>query len=327
MKTIIAVSVALACSTSALANEQEASTGFGGEIGLGMSYFSSDGNMNTSNTNNLTGLTETLGAEAEINPEIIGELNYTFGQDANHQVFVGTNNEEVIQGDLAVEMGYRTQFADDSALSVSYLTAIVAEETWKDPYVTGSKREVTDVSDSGFLVEYANIAGSAISVDGLYYASDVDDEQSGVDELGSVSNQLKRSGSGFEFGIAYDIALTTDSILTPRLSYGSFSADGEAFSNTSFGGELTYMKAIGKHGLGLQGYYNSVSFDGANPIFDDKKRSDSEFGFAAMYQYEELMGWEDVTLIGLVGYDVKDSDINFYDESEYQLGMAVTYSF
>lgn len=327
MKTIIAVSVALVFSTNTLANEQEASAGLGGEVGLGMSYFSSDGNMNTSNTNNLTGLNETLGAEAEINPEIIGELNYTFGQDANHQVFVGTNNEEVIQGDLTLEVGYRTQLADDSSVSVSYLTAIVAEETWKDPYVTGAKREVTEISDSGFLVEYANIAGSAVSVDALYYASDVDDEQSGHAELGSINNLLKRSGSGYELGVAYEVALTTDSILTPRLSYGSFSADGEAFSNTSFGGELTYMKAMGKHGLGIQGYYNNVSFDGANPIFDDKKRSDSEFGLAAMYQYDELMGWEDTTLIGLVGYDVKDSDINFYDESEYQLGMAVTYSF
>jgi len=274
MKKLIALSVAAACSTAAIAESNE--TGFGGEIGLGMSYFSNDGNLNTANENNLTSSDDHLGAETEINPEVIGELNYTFGQDANHQVFIGTNNEEVIQGDLTLELGYRTEFSDESALEVSYLTSIVNEETWKDPYVIGAKRDITEISESGFAAEYANIAGSGFAVDALYYTSDVDDEQSGQAQVPGDINTLKRSGSGFDLGLAYEVDLTLDSVLIPRLTYGSYSADGEAFSNTSFGGELTYLKMIDKHSIGLQAYYNSVSFDGANIAFDDVTRSDDE---------------------------------------------------
>lgn len=325
MKKLIALSIATACSTAVVAETPE--TGFGGEIGLGMSYFSNDGNFNTANENNLTSTQETLDAEAEINPELLGELNYTFGNEGNHQVFAGTNNEEVIQGDVALEFGYRTQFADESSLSVSYLTSMINEETWKDPYLINSKREITEISESGFMVEYANIAGSAFAVDALYYSSDVEDEQSGQGQVPGDINTLKRSGSGFDLGLAYEVALTTDSVLIPRLTYGSYSADGEAFSNTSIGGELTYMKMIDNHAFGLQGYYNSVSFDGANVAFDDVTRSDSEYGVAALYEYEGFMGWEDVTFIGLAGYDAVTSNINFYEETEYQIGAALSYSF
>lgn len=325
MKKLIALSIAAACSSQAFAETPE--TGFGGEVGLGMSYFSSDGNFNTANENQLKSSNETLSAEAEINPELIGELNYTFGQEANHQVFIGTNNEEVIQGDLALELGYRTEFADESSLELSYLTSIINEETWKDPYVLNAKRDITEVSESGFALEYANIAGSPFAVDALYYTSDIDEELSGQTEVPGDINTLKRSGSGFEIGVAYEIDLTLDSVLIPRLTYGNYSADGEAFSNTRFGGELTYMKMVDNHSFGVQGYYNSVSFDGANIAFDDVTRSDSEYGIAALYEYEGFMGWDDVTFLGLAGYDTVTSNINFYEETEYQIGAALTYIF
>ncbi|MDA0147578.1 DUF2860 family protein [Vibrio sp. LaRot3] len=324
MKKLIAVSITLALSSHAMAEEVE--TGFGGEIGLGISYFSQDGNLNTANDTQLNNPEQTLGAEAELNPEIIGELNYTFGQQGNHQVFISTNNEETISADLAVELGYRTGFSDDSTLSVSYLTALAADETWANPYLVNQKREVTEVSSSGFRLEYDNIAGSGFGFEGLYYSEDVDSERSG-EGLAVDTNLLQRSGSGFELGFEYEMQLTNDSTLTPRLNYGSFSADGDAFSNTTIGGELTYLKVMGNHALGLQGFYNNVAFDGANPLFDDKKRTDSEYGFSALYQYQGFMGWEDVSLLGLASYEVGDSDINFYDVNEYQLGAAVSYSF
>lgn len=324
MKKLIAVSITLALSSHAMAEEVE--TGFGGEIGLGISYFSQDGNLNTANDTQLNNPEQTLGAEAELNPEIIGELNYTFGQEGNHQVFISTNNEETISADLAVELGYRTGFSDDSTLSVSYLTALAADETWANPYLVNQKREVTEVSSSGFRLEYDNIAGSGFGFEGLYYSEDVDSERSG-EGLAVDTNLLQRSGSGFELGFEYEMQLTNDSTLTPRLNYGSFSADGDAFSNTTIGGELTYLKVMGDHALGLQGFYNNVAFDGANPLFDDKKRTDSEYGFGALYQYQGFMGWEDVSLLGLASYEAGDSDINFYDVNEYQLGAAVSYSF
>ncbi|WP_260258446.1 DUF2860 domain-containing protein [Vibrio intestinalis] len=324
MKKLIAVSITLALSSHAIAEEVE--TGFGGEIGLGISYFSQDGNLNTSNDTQLTSPNQTLGAEAEINPEIIGELYYTFGQEANHQIFVSTNNEESIKADLAVELGYRTEIGEDSTLSVSYLTGLVADESWANPYLLNQKREITEVSSSGFRLEYDNIAGTGFGFESVYYSEDVDNERSG-EGLGIDTKVLQRSGSGFELGFEYEMQFTNDATLTPRLTYGSFSADGDAFSNTTIGGELTYIKMMGDHALGLQGFYNNIAFDGANPLFDDKTRTDSEYGFGALYQYQGFMGWEDVSLLGLAAYEIGDSDIDFYDVTEYQLGAALSYSF
>jgi len=59
----------------------------------------------------------------------------------------------------------------------------------------------------------------------------------------------------------------------------------------------------------------------------NETRSDNEVSLFAAYEYDQFMGWEDVSFISFAGYGSSSSNIDFYNESEYLLLAGVNYKF
>ncbi len=318
-KKFSALTAAILLATSSYAMAEDDELGFSGQVGLGMGIFSSEDNLSTDGDEKISQY-GSASSESEFTAEPIVNLEYAFNE--KHYIYGGTHNEELIQGELAFELGYGYNMDNGTVLDVSYVHALMADEVWVNPYELGTVRETTDLSASGFRFQAEDIAGTGFGFDGIYYSKDVDNEK-------VTDKALERSGFGFNGAVSYTHYLNDQSAIIPSFNYGSYSADGDAESFSEYGFGIEYMRQAGNHAFILGLEYDNRDFDAVNPIaeFGGKTREDSGYALQAMYQYEEFMGWEDWTFIGVAGYESSDSNIDFYDASEYQVIGALTYSF
>ncbi|OLQ74187.1 hypothetical protein BIT28_20160 [Photobacterium proteolyticum] len=300
--------------------------GFSGEVSALVGFGSTESNFNTDSDKTISNVDNSGKSESEMLAAPLGQLRYTFGQLDNHQIFIGTSREDIAVGDFALEAGYRYGLSEESSISISYLPTIMGGETWEDPYLTGTERQTTDISGNAYRLQYDSIMDSPFSLDLAYYTKDIDTEQSGSQYTSEQQKRLDRSGNGLYSKISYKYMINNSSLLQPAVIYKTFSADGDAMSNKSYGVELSYMKFVNRHAFSISGKYLNTTFDTVNPVFDTEQK-DSEYSFFAGYEYDEFMGWDNWAFNAIAGYDVKASNINFYDETEYMLGAGVTYKF
>ncbi len=307
--------------TAALSDE----AGFGGEVSINTGYMAQTSNFNTDSDETRTG---ELNSEAESEGEMLimplGQLNYTFGSSLDKQIYLGTSREDIAVGNIALELGYTQEFDDGMTVGASFLPTIMAGEMWTNPYLVGQKRETTDESGNAYRLQVENVYGSDFSLDMAYATLTVDDEQSG--STSQERAQLDRNGNTIYLKASYQIGLDAQSALVPSLIYKNHSADGSAMSYDQIGAELTYFKKFERHQFAITADYNKRSYDGTNPIFD-KKRSDNEYSLFAAYEYEEVFGLTDWSLVSFAGYGNSSSNIEFYNESEYLLSVGMNYEF
>lgn len=322
-KTYLVCCMAL-CSGQALAELGE--SGFSGEVSALIGFGSGESNFNTDSDKTINNVDNSGQSESEVLAAPLGQLRYTFGQLDNHQVFIGTSREDIAVGNFALEAGYRLGLTEDSSIAVSFLPTIIGGETWEDPYLVGAERKATDISGNAFRLQYDGIMDSPFSLDLAYYTQDIDAEHSGSQYTTAQQKLLDRSGNGLYSKASYKYMIDSTSQLQPALIYKTFSADGEAMSNKSYGLELSYMKFINKHAFSISGKYLSISYDTSNPVFDTEQK-DYEYSLFAGYEYDQFMGWNDWAFNAIAGYDAKSSNITFYDETQYMVGVGVTYKF
>lgn len=325
-KTTLSLSI-LSCfvSYSSIA-ELAPEAGFGGEISLNTGYMSQTSNFNTDVKNPLSD----LNSEGESNGQMLvaplGQINYTFGHQLDKQVYIGTSREDIAVGDFAFEIGYKQELESGMVVDASFLPTVVSGETWSDPYAINSVREVTDETGNAYRLKLESIAGSDFTLDMAYANIDVKDEASGSDLSASEQAKLQRDGSVMFVKGEYKYMLNQTSGLIPSLSYKVRSADGEAMAYKSYETDITYFKVLDRHQFALTAGYETRSYDGSNPMFNET-RSDNEVSLFAAYEYDQFMGWEDVSFISFAGYGSSSSNIDFYNESEYLLSAGVNYKF
>lgn len=325
MKRTYLLLAAMVASSSAIADTDEGrfdQQGFGGEISLLTGYGSSKDNLSTE-TSIKTG---TLNSEAKSDSTFMvapfGQLRYTFD---DQQVFVGMSRDDIVEGVFALELGYAFAIGTESSLSFSYLPTIMKGEVWEDPYLVNTERKTTDVSGNAYRIQFENIGGIGIDGDLAYYDREIDNEKSGS-ALTANSHVLKRDGNGYMFSLAGGLPISENIFVMPSISYHKFSADGKAMAYDEYSLGLTGMYQYGQHRMALNGEYSKADYDAENPLFG-KTREDSGYGVNLTYEYSDFLGWQDVGFNVLAGYDVKDSNITFYDKSDYMIGMGVSYLF
>ncbi|WP_135381801.1 DUF2860 family protein [Vibrio tasmaniensis] len=319
----------IACTITALSLPSYASfeeKGFSGEFSLLAGGGGETSNFNTDNKTS-KGLNSKGQSSSEFMVAPLGQLRYTFGRANDYQVFVGTAREDVAVGQIALEVGYAYSLGEESSLSLSVLPSIVNGETWKDPYLVGKERQTTDVSGTAYRFQYQGINGTPWSADFAYFDSKVEQEKSGIGQLNSQQTKaLQRTGSGIYAKTSYGMRLSDYSIFEPALIYQSFNADGDAMSYKKIGTDLSYMTRAGHHQYAATINFSLTDYDAANPLFSETQQ-DTQYGLFAAYEYDQFLDMENWAFNALAGYDVKDSNITFYDESEYMFGMGVTYNF
>ncbi|MEZ9522381.1 DUF2860 domain-containing protein [Vibrio splendidus] len=313
--TLLALSVATSPAFAKLADEQ----GFSGEISINTGVASSTSNFNTDADSTISSNTQKASSESSFLVAPLGSVAYTFGEKLNHQVYTGTARDDVATGTVVLEVGYKYQLESGMTIDASLLPTIMSGETWANPYAEGIARSKTDETGNAFRLKLSSIAGSAFSLDMAYATKDVDNDEIQEQELKRDANTLYLKGQ-------YRVPLSRTMMLIPSIIYQTRDADGNAESYDQFGGEVSLFGGIGRHQYALTAGYNQRSYDASNSIYD-KKRSDDNINLFAAYEYEQFMYWDNWSFVSLAGYGTSDSNITFYDESQYIVSVGLNYKF
>ncbi|MGF1696635.1 DUF2860 domain-containing protein [Vibrio lamellibrachiae] len=325
-KTILSLSILTCFVSYSSVAELAPEAGFGGEISLNTGYMSQSSNFNTDVKDPISDLNSEGDSNGEMLVAPLGQINYTFGQQLDKQVYIGTSREDIAVGDFAFEIGYKQELESGMVIDASFLPTVVSGETWSDPYAITSTREVTDETGNAYRLKLESIAGSDFTLDMAYANIDVKSEASGSELSSTEQETLQRDGSVIFVKGEYKYMLNQTSGLIPSLSYKVRSADGKAMAYKAYATDITYFKVLDRHQFALTAGYETRSYDGTNPMFNET-RSDNEMSLFAAYEYDQLMGWEDVSFISFAGYGISSSNIDFYNESEYLLSAGVNYKF
>ncbi|PTO92040.1 hypothetical protein CWO08_20275 [Vibrio sp. 10N.286.48.B8] len=312
--TLLALSVATAPAFAKLADEP----GFSGEISINTGVTSSTSNFNTDADSKIASTNQKASSESSFLVAPLGSIAYTFGEKLNHQVYTGTARDDVATGTVVLEVGYKYQLESGMVIDASLLPTIMSGETWADPYNTTSARTKTDETGNAFRLKLSNIVGAAFSLDMAYATKDVEEDR--------VEEALKRDADTFYLKGQYRQPISRTMMLVPSLIYQSSDADGDAASFEQFGGEVSLFGGMGRHQYALTAGYNQRSYDASSITFQ-KKRSDDNINLFAAYEYDQFMDWENWSFVSLAGYGTSDSNITFYDESQYIVSVGLNYKF
>ena len=297
-----------------------AQPGFSGEIALIAGQKTQESNFNTEENANKSGRLNSSGeseTQALIAP--LGMLKYTYGYDNNQQLFFGTSRDDIAVGDLALEIGYKQKFADNTIMSLAFIPTVIGGETWKNPYVTGQDRQETDIKGDAFSASLDNIMGSGLSAQLGIYNLEVDDEE-------SAQAKLERDGQGLYSKLSYAMPFTHQGKLISAVKYISFDADGNAMSFDQYGLKVTLQKAIGRHSFSSSIGYDKARYDETNPVFN-QELEEEKFSALIAYEYANIMNWQNWSLISFAGYDYTSANIDFYEEREFITSVGVSYKF
>ncbi|MCF4176075.1 DUF2860 domain-containing protein [Vibrio sp. McD22-P3] len=323
--SVLAVSLGLV-SQVAVAKLGE-SNGFSGEIALNAAYASKTSNL----TNTDDEFRNYTGSQQEDSGALVlplGSLQYTFGAQSNHQLFLGTSRADIAVGTVALEAGYKYLFRDKTRVSVSFLPTILEGEVWQDPYTTDT-RNTTKEKGNAYRLQLDNIAGSLFSLDLAYGKRELDEERSGtgVPALSPQEAQLLSRNADILYGkFKMMLPVSQQVLLYPALIYTQQDADGNAMKHNTYGAELSSFMSFGNHKLALTLGYSKRDYDAANPIYD-KTRGDDEWKAFLAYEYPGIFYSDNLSLVAFAGATNSDSNIDFYDEKDWITAVGLNWKF
>lgn len=312
--TFLALSIAATPAFAKLADEQ----GISGEISLNAGVTSSTSNFNTDGDSTITSTDQKASSESSFLVAPLGSIAYTFGERLNHQVYTGTARDDIATGTVVLEVGYKYQLQSGMVIDASILPTIMSGETWANPYDVNTSRSKTDEKGNAFRLKLSSIAGSPFSLDMAYATKDVEQD--------NVPDELKRDADTFYLKGQYRQPLSRSMMLVPSIIYQSRDADGSAESYDQIGAEVSLFGAAGRHQYALTAGYSQRDYDSASTVFTSV-RSDDNINLFAAYEYEKFMNWDNWSFISLAGYGTSDSNITFYDESQYIVSVGMNYKF
>jgi hypothetical protein len=310
-------------------------SGFSGFINLGAGVITAKSNMIAGNDlatigkERIDSLTDSPDSENDVIPLINGELAYTFASTRT-QLYLGNSFEDFIRFEMSTLAGVRQELPDKSILALSYVFSAIPTEVWADPYVVGQDRTETDRTSSGLRLGYDKILGSDFEIQFTWRSIDLDEERSGLTQLGlppDQANLLDREGDNYEFEIIYPFRFKQGKhILAPAFSYRRLDLDGKAMASDRYQGQVTYAYIGEKFSITGNLIFGIADADKTNPIYQEK-REDLIYGASLSVFYRNLLDVQGLSLVGSVAYFRSDSNIDFYDTTIGLLGLSVLYRF
>ncbi|WP_105253212.1 DUF2860 family protein [Pseudoalteromonas sp. T1lg75] len=326
MKIQYLAPIAFLASGSAFADLGEA--GWSGDVSFMASARSHKSNLYSGDDKVKTGQLNSDGdKEDEVVAFPIGSVKYTFGDTNNQQFFInGETRDGVRTGLFSVALGYRVEVGEKSTLAVALIPNVIADEVWRDPYMTNERRHDTDMGDDAVRITYKNILDTNFYAQLTGFSRKIDDEDSGLNSYSAFQDQLEREGDGYYLEAGYVFDLGPQSKFKLGANYNDFDADGEAMSLDGYGVELTYTAVFGNHSLAVSARYRSTENDEMNPIFN-QVQEDDRYSAILAYSYDKIEGWDNWSIVASGGTRRTDSNIEFYDETENFAAMGLRYRF
>jgi len=326
------------CMTIGLAFAQEPlpkSSGFSGYIEILGAYISTNSQLNTDNDNRKTDSLDDSGERVnKFRPLPLGLIRYTFAEQ-RIQLFMGVLPENVAQGQFQVEAGARHVLSNGTGLLVSVIPMTPLEQkTWKDPFVVGQNRKRTDVSSYGVKLAVENILGSGFTLKYGWARQTIDDEESGTFLLSQPDSTLSpddlddldRDAHFHRLTTQYSIQIAPRMRLTPILKYTRSDADGDANSYHALTPELSFTYFGNQLQASVNVSANTEWYDSKHPVFD-KTRREFKPGLFAILGYKGPFGFKNFRIDWFNAFLKSNSNIDFYNSSNFITAVGLGYSF
>jgi hypothetical protein len=334
----IILSIICVCLTAGVAVAQErmpTESGFSGYIEILGAYISTNSQLSTDSDNKKTDSLDSSGERVNnFRPFPLGLVRYTFAEKRT-QLFLGILPENVAQGQFQVEVGARHILSNGTGLRASVIPLIpVEQETWKDPFVVGQNRKRTDINSYGFKLAAETIMGSGLTVKYGWVRQTIDDEESGAFLLSQPNsfltpgdlNDLDRDAHFHRLTTQYSFPVGVRMRLMPILRYTRGDAEGDVNSFHSLTPELSFIY----FGNQLQASVNVSAkgewYDSRHPVFD-KKRREFAPGLLAILGYKNPFGFKNFRIDWFNAFFRSNSNIDFYDSSNFITALGVGYTF
>jgi hypothetical protein len=294
-------------------------SGISGEISFNTGFRGETSNFNTDGDKTITTTSKSADQDSSFLAFPLGNLAYTFGQHLDKQVYLGTAREDIAIGQMALEVGYKQELNSGTVVHVSFLPTIMSGETWANPYQLNTERTLTDETGYTYRLKFSKIAGSRFSLDTAYATKNIENERS--------SGELKRDANIVYLKANYRLMLSRISFVIPSITYITNDAEGSAASYDSWGTKVSYFQLFDGQQLALTAGYENRAYDTGSAIFANTIRSDETFSLFAVYKYKNIMNLKYWSFISSVGYSQSNSNITFYDESDYIVSVGLNFAF
>jgi hypothetical protein len=306
--------------------------GFSGVIGAGASYFNFKSNeiakvAGVEVSEKRTGsLSDEPDSKSSALPALKLDLRYTLG-GSQTQFFLANELFDLVKLDSFLELGVRQQFSDRSILAAGVVFSGMVKE-YQDPYLVNVDRSDTARKATGVRVVYDKIMGSGLALEAMYRKIKIDDEKSGTG-LGLTPSQialLDRNGKEISLGAQYAFAVGEGQVITPSFTYIHSDLDGDAVKNSRYQFEAAYIYDNKEFNVGVSLLFATASYDQSNPVFN-KEQKDTVYGGFAFGTYKNLLDVKGMDLVGKLGAEVKDADIDFLNSQATTAGLSLQYRF
>ncbi|PKH02382.1 hypothetical protein CXF72_11935 [Psychromonas sp. MB-3u-54] len=298
-------------------------------LGIHLGYSSSRSQLDTAHDNKLNEDLNNSGHSLDktfIFP--LARAQYTFAEFKT-QIFAADSREQISTAAFQYELGITHLFNNSSELTVAYFPPLLSfNDTWQDPYLTGSARITTDENTQGGRFSLTHIAGSSITLKYAFAFTDIENEHSGQ-SLGLNAKQLtllRRDSLYQRVEIQTRYRIAPGVFFKPALQYTTRSADGEAHNFDQYGLQLGLLFFKGRHSLITTLNAGIKKFAVENPVFSQKQNTVNA-GLFSVYSYAQALNWQPLIFNILAGYNKEDSDINFYDSEGLFMSTGITYQF
>ncbi len=303
--------------------------GFSGFVSIGGGLISAKSNMIAGSSVSDIGraridsITDSPESESDAVPNLSFELRYTLA-NTRTQLFAGTQLEDLVRFDSAIQLGVRQRLAGANLLAVSYLFSGTAARVWSDPYVANQERAETDRTSKGARLTWDRVFGTGLQLEYSKRRIELDDELSGISFLGLGAAEaalLRREGDQETLEILHWFPLGKKQRLAPALRFTRFDLDGKAMRNDRDTVQFTHVYSGERFTVVSNLAWGSADYDAVNPIYG-KTRRDDLIGFGVtVFDRKLLPGKAWTALIAAAAYKEK-SNIDFYESQISLLGFS-----
>ncbi len=324
---LVGASVISVSSFNALAQRDPFTPGFSGTISLNAGYSQTQSQHNTHDDNAITHDLNNKGQQvSQVSPILLGRLQYSFG---NTVIFLGNSEDQITEANFQAELGITQKLSRNSALTGALFGSVPGQdEVWRDPYLTGRARTVTDQAVSGVRFSWDLFSPVSVSLKYAYAQSEVDQDDIGLSALLSVAEQaqLARDSDYHRFGTEIAFPIGKALTIAPSMYYTRRDAKGNSHSFDEISGQVAVVINLPRHTFSTT-FRNSIAeFSQDNPQFN-RKQDYRSFGLFSVYSYHNLLNLPNTNLNLMAGYQITESDIEFYSSENLFLSTGVSYHF
>lgn len=310
-------------------------SGFSGFVNVGTMYLDVKTNMLAGNEvtdvghDVITSLSTGPNNKDDVIPVFDFNLRYTFARTRT-QLFFGNSLEDFLRFDFATQAGVRQGISDKSSVSAAFILSSLPAQVWADPYVVNTPRQKTDRTSSGARLNWENVLDSNFTAEYTYRKIDIDNEVSGLTQLGlpfAQASLLRREGDQKEAELSYVWQAAPRHTFVPAYHFTKFNLDGAAMSNSSNAVQLTYAYRGDTVSIVANAVYESSDYDQANPIYLLTREDDTYTVGTQIFWHRPFGAPKGWSLLGTFAYVDSQSNIDFYDERVFAAGLSAFYRF